>query len=157
MPVPLRALASTAVAVAALAASGSVRAAECAPRSGADAVDAVRHLFEAAAKDDADGMSAVLAPDFYAFDGGKRFSGPELIALIKAAHAAGKTYVWNVTAPEVHLACDTAWVTYENRGSVGDASGAQPVRWLESAVLQWGGHGWQLRFLHSTRAPASGQ
>jgi hypothetical protein len=80
----------------------------------------------------------------------------QLPELIKAAHGAGKTYVWSVNDPEVHIACEWAWVTYTNRGSVGDASGTHPMSWLESAVLHYQGRRWRVQFLHSTRvAPSS--
>jgi hypothetical protein len=97
----------------------------------------------------------VFAPGFYAFDGGRRFSGPELAALIAAAHKAGKAYVWTVQEPDVRFACDHAWIAYVNRGSVTDASGATPVTWLESAVLRHDGTRWRIEFFHSTRAPAA--
>jgi hypothetical protein len=49
---------------------------------------------------------------------------------------------------------DLAWITYVNRGSVGDAAGVTPVTWLESAVLRHDGRRWRIRFFHSTRVPA---
>ncbi len=55
--------------------------------------------------------------------------------LIKAAHAAGKHYEWNVTEPEVHLTCNDAWIAYTNRGSLQDESGTKSLTWLESAFL----------------------
>ena len=73
--------------------------------------------------------------------------------LIKAAHAAGKVYVWTVNEPEVHIAADIAWITYVNRGSIKDASGTKDVTWLESAVLQKEKGMWRIHFFHSTRAP----
>jgi hypothetical protein len=124
----------------------------CAPEQSAAVVDAVNQLFEAASHDDDKLFKEVLAQNFYAFDNGKRFDGMQLPQLIKAAHGAGKTYVWSVNDPEVHIACDWAWVTYTNRGSVSDASGTQPMSWLESAVLHYQGQRWHIQFLHSTRA-----
>ena len=62
---------------------------------------------------------------------------------------------WSVNAPEVHIACDWAWITYTNRGSAGDASGTQPMSWLESAVLHYHGQRWHIQFLHSTRAAST--
>ena len=96
---------------------------------------------------------AVTTPDFYAFDAGGRFTGDALMDLIKAAHAAGKVYVWTVNEPEVHISGDIAWVTYVNRGSIKDASGIKDVNWLESAVLQKEQGTWRIRFFHSTRVP----
>jgi hypothetical protein len=128
------------------------RAKACAPQRNEAVIDALTQFFEAAAHDDDNLFKEVLAPNFYAFDNGKRFDGMQLPQLIKAAHGAGKTYVWSVNEPEVHIVCDWAWVTYINRGSVGDASGTQPMSWLESAVLHYQGQRWHIQFLHSTRA-----
>jgi hypothetical protein len=46
--------------------------------------------------------------------------------LLKAQHAAGKRYEWNVTEPDVHISGNTAWIAYVNKGSVSDASGTKP-------------------------------
>ncbi len=136
----------------ALASASVAHAKACAPEHKEAVVDAVNQFFEAASHDDDNLFKEVLAPNFYAFDNGKRFDGMQLPQLIKAAHGAGKTYAWSVSDPEVHLACDWAWVTYTNRGSVGDASGTQPMSWLESMVLHYQGQRWHIQFLHSTRA-----
>ena len=143
------------VTLVALSSMSVVRAKACAPEHNPAVVDALNQLFEAASHDDDNLFKEVLAPNFYAFDNGKRFDGMQLPELIKAAHGAGKTYVWSVNDPEVHIACDWAWVTYTNRGSVGDASGTQPMSWLESAVLHYEGKRWHVQFLHSTRAAST--
>jgi ketosteroid isomerase-like protein len=109
-------------------------------------------MFAALAANDADKFRAVLAPDFYAFDVGKRFTGDALLELIKTAHAAGNVYVWTVNEPDVHISGDIAWIAYVNRGSIKDSSGTENVTWLESAVLQKDKGAWRIRFLHSTRA-----
>jgi hypothetical protein len=140
---------------AALSGVSAARDTTCAPVRSEAVVDALNQFFEAASHDDDKLFNEVLAPDFYAFDSGKRFDGMQLPQLIKAAHAAGKTYVWSVNDPEVRIACDWAWVTYTNRGSVGDASGTQPMSWLESTVLHYQGKRWRIQFLHSTRAAAT--
>lgn len=114
--------------------------------------EAIRSMFAAATNDDLAKFRAVAASDFYAFDGGKRFTGDALMELIKAAHAAGKVYVWNVTEPQVHISGDVAWITYINRGSIQDASETKSMTWLESAVLQKEKGIWRIQFFHSTRA-----
>jgi uncharacterized protein DUF4440 len=141
----------------ALASVSAAHAKACAPEHKEAVVDAVNQFFEAASHDDENLFKEILAPDFYAFDNGKRFEGMQLPQLIKAAHGAGKTYTWSVDDPQVHFACEWAWITYTNRGSVGDASGTQPMSWLESVVLHYQGQRWRMQFLHSTRAapPAS--
>jgi len=133
--------------------------AAAADQSGPSAADqlqvteAVRSFFAAAATDDLAKFRAVTTPDFYAFDAGGRFTSDALMDLIKAAHAAGKVYVWTVNEPEVRISGDIAWITYVNRGSIKDASGTKEVTWLESAVLQKEKGMWRINFFHSTRAP----
>lgn len=139
--------------IAATTHAGTARPADCAPGDGADPADAIRAMYAALTVDDAEALGRLFAPDFYAFEVGQRFTGPELVALIKAAHAAGKTFVWNVIAPETHLVCDLAWVTWENRGSISDAAGVKPITWIESAVLRWVDGAWRLAFFHSSRVP----
>jgi ketosteroid isomerase-like protein len=116
-------------------------------------IAAIRSFFAAASADDLEKLHAVVAPDFYAFDAGGRFTRDALMDMIKAAHAAGKVYVWTVNEPEVHLSGDTAWITYVNRGSIKDASGTKDVTWLESAVLGKEKGVWRIHFFHSTRVP----
>jgi hypothetical protein len=131
-------------------------ASRCAPAATAqsDVVGVMRNMFAAMRVDDLKRFQEIAAPDLYAYDGGKRFNGPaSLVDLIKSLHASGKRYEWSVTEPEVHVACNLAWITYVNQGSVEDASGRQAVTWLESAVLEYSNARWRIRFIHSTRAP----
>ena len=123
------------------------------PADEAQVTEAIRSFFAAATADDLNKLHAVTTPDFYAFDAGGRFTRDALMDLIKAAHAAGKVYVWNVNEPEVHVARDIAWITYVNHGSIKDASGTKDVTWLESAVLEKENGNWRIHFFHSTRAP----
>lgn len=115
--------------------------------------ETVRAMFAAAASEDLDKFRTVIAPNFYAFDAGGRFTGDALMELIKTAHAAGKVYVWTVNEPEVHVDGDVAWITYVNRGSIKDASGTKELSWLESAVLRKEKGSWRIQFFHSTRVP----
>lgn len=119
--------------------------------------EAVRSMFAAFAADDVAKFHEVVAADFYAFDGGEQYKGDELIELIKKAHAGGKTFVWTITEPAVHVEGDLAWITYVNDGSMQDSSGTKKMSWLESAVLGKGDGKWRVQFLHSTRVrPAEG-
>jgi ketosteroid isomerase-like protein len=115
--------------------------------------ETIRSFFAAATADDFDKLHAVTAPDFYAFDAGGRFTRDALMDMIKAAHAAGKVYVWTVNEPEVHISREMAWITYVNRGSIKDASSTKDVTWQESAVLQKEKGAWRIHFFHSTRVP----
>jgi ketosteroid isomerase-like protein len=145
------------IAIAALLTSAiGAGAAEQAGPSAADqtrVTETIRSFFAAATADDLDKLHAVTAPDFYAFDAGGRFTRDALMDMIKAAHAAGKVYVWTVNEPEVHISGDIAWITYVNRGSIKDTFGTKEVTWLESAVLQKEKDIWRIHFFHSTRAP----
>jgi len=104
--------------------------------------------------EDSDQLRAVTTSDFYAFDGGEKMTGDELMGLIKSLHATGKTFVWTVTEPKVRIDRAVAWITYLNRGSVQDAAGKKDVSWLESSVLLKEGGAWRIQFFHSTRVPA---
>jgi hypothetical protein len=117
------------------------------------AVTTVSAIFDAAAHDDLEKFHSVVAPGFYIFDAGSRFDGDSIMTLIKAEHAKGRRYEWNVTEPDVQINGNTAWIAYVNKGSVTDASGTVNVRWLESAFLQREGGVWKIVFMHSTRVP----
>src|SRR6202042_3863625 len=98
-------------------------------------VDTVSTIFTAARADDVAKFDSVIAPGFYIFDVGARFNGDTIMAFIKAQHAAGKRYEWNVTEPDVHISGNTAWIAYVNKGSITDASGTTVNQnCLESAV-----------------------
>jgi ketosteroid isomerase-like protein len=114
-------------------------------------IDTVSTIFTAALVDDTAKFDSVIASDFYIFDGGVRFNGDTIMAFIKAQHAAGKRYEWNVTEPDVHIVGDTAWIAYVNKGSISDASGTTKQNWLESAFLEKQAGNWKIVFMHSTR------
>jgi ketosteroid isomerase-like protein len=116
-------------------------------------VNTVRTIFTAAHTDDVAKFDSVIASDFYIFDGGARFNGDAIMAFIKAQHAAGKRYEWNVTEPDVHISGNTAWMAYVNKGSITDASGTVNQQWLESAFLEKREGVWKIVFMHSTRVP----
>ena len=120
-------------------------------------VDAVSTIFTAARADDVAKFDSVIAPGFYIFDGGARFNGDTIMAFIKAQHAAGKRYEWNVTEPDVHINGSTAWIAYVNKGSISDASGTVNQNWLESAFLEKRAGIWKIVFMHSTRVPIATQ
>src|SRR5258708_1440222 len=120
-------------------------------------VNTVNTIFTAARTDDVAKFDSVIASGFYIFDGGARFNGDTVMAFIKAQHAAGKRYEWNMTEPDVHISGNTAWVAYVNKGSITDASGTTNQQWLESAFLQKQAGNWKIVFMHSTRVPAMSQ
>jgi hypothetical protein len=116
-------------------------------------VQTLRLMYVALTQEDTDQLRAVTTPDFYAFDGGEKMTGDELMALIRSLHAGGKIFVWTVTEPKVRIEDAVAWITYLNRGSVQDAAGKKDVNWLESAVLLKESGSWRIQFFHSTRVP----
>ncbi|MBB5339493.1 nuclear transport factor 2 family protein [Tunturiibacter gelidoferens] len=121
----------------------------------AQVVDAVKAIFSAAANDDLAKFHAVIVPGFYIYDAGARFDGDAIMTLIKAEHAKGRRYEWNVTEPDVHVIGDTAWIAYVNKGAVTDESGTRAQSWLESAFLERRGGAWKIVFMHSTRVPVA--
>jgi ketosteroid isomerase-like protein len=145
-------LACAVLATAALA--GAPVAAACPPAEPAAVSGAVQAMFNALAAQDLHTARTYLAPDFYAFDRGTRFDADGLIALVGEKQRSGSSFKWTVTEPQVHFACDVAWITYVNRGGITKAGQETPVTWLESGVLEWKSGRWGLQFLHSTRATA---
>jgi ketosteroid isomerase-like protein len=120
-------------------------------------VDTLNTIFIAARADDVAKFDSVIASDFYIFDGGARFNGDSIMVFIKAQHAAGKRYEWNVTEPDVHISGNIAWIAYVNKGSITDASGTVNQNWLESAFLEKQAGTWRIVFMHSTRVPVATQ
>ena len=120
-------------------------------------VDTVSTIFTAARVDDVAKFDSVIASDFYIFDGGARFNGDSIMALIKAQHDEGKRYEWNVTEPDVHISGNNAWIAYVNKGNIADASGTVNQTWLESAFLEKQAGTWKIVFMHSTRVPVATQ
>jgi ketosteroid isomerase-like protein len=114
-------------------------------------LNTVSTVFTAARTDDVAKFNSVIAPDFYIFDGGARFDGDAIMALIKAQHAGDKRYEWNVTEPDVHISGNTAWIAYVNQGSISDASGTMNQKWLESVFLEKREGVWKIVFMRSTR------
>ena len=127
-------------------------AADCAP-VGVENEVAVRlqALFNAMAIDDSKAWGQIVDPNFYAFDANQRLDGNALFDLVKSAHAAGVKIAWRLDQIDVHIDCATAWFSLTNHGSVGDASGVQPVTWQESGVFNYVQGQWKLRFFHSNR------
>jgi hypothetical protein len=129
------------------------------PEDQTQIVETMRTMYAAATTDDLDKFHTIAAPDFYAFDGGKRYDGDALIKMVKSFHDQGYIFEWTVLDPHVEATCDLAWITYTNRGSMTTPGSAQPkpaaqqVTWLESAVLQKQAATWRIRFFHSTRMP----
>jgi ketosteroid isomerase-like protein len=146
------------LAVAAVLAGGSTRAAPaCAPKGASHEVEAtVRDWFAAFARDDFAAGYALQAPGFYAYDGGRRFDGMELGELIRSAHASGTKIEWNLGDIDVHVACDQAWTAWVNKGAAGKPGAMAPVTWLESAVLRYQDGRWRMEFLHSDRVRPPG-
>jgi uncharacterized protein DUF4440 len=123
------------------------------PEDQAQIVETMRTMYAAATTDDLVKFHTVAAPDFYAFDGGKRYDGDALITMVKSFHDQGYSFQWTVADPHIEATCDLAWITYTNRGSIQDKSGTHPTTWLESAVLEKQAATWRIRFFHSTRVP----
>ena len=120
------------------------------PADQSQVIETMHQFYAAASADDLQKFHTVVTPTFYAYDGGVRYDGDALMTLVKKAHDAGKTYVWTVTDPQVHLACDAAILTYVNKGTITDSTGTKNRNWLESAFMQKSGSTWKILFFHST-------
>jgi ketosteroid isomerase-like protein len=116
-------------------------------------VDTVNTIFTAIQSDDAAKLNSVITPEFYIFDGGRRFNAEQVMAIFKAQHLAGKRYEWNVTEPDIHISGNTAWIAYVNDGSIRDASGTVHQQWLESGFFEKHAGTWKVVFMQSTRVP----
>ena len=114
---------------------------------------ALTSMFDALRADDLAKFRSVVAPEFDSFDAGARFTGDELMRLIKEQHAKGWVYEWNLQEPDIRLHGETAFASYENKGFVQDPVGKRTaVTWLESAFLRRHQGRWLISFLHSSRA-----
>jgi Domain of unknown function (DUF4440) len=134
--------------------AGSAAFAACPPENPAAVSGTVQSMFTALAKGDVKTAQTYMAPNFYLFDGGVRFDADGIFAVIQKAQQSGSTYTWKVTEPQVHFACNVAWITYVNQGGVATAGKEKPVTWLESGILRHEAGRWVILFMHSTRAPA---
>ena len=120
------------------------------PASEAQVSETIRSFFAALAIDDDAWVRRLTTPDFYAFEIGKRLTGPELSKIIADAHKSGRTIQWNIGPVDAHVDCNIAFAAWENRGAAGTAAKMEPRAWLESALLLRQGDRWVIQFLHST-------
>jgi hypothetical protein len=145
-----------AIVLGALIATFAANAGSCVstPADKTQVAETMRTMYAAATADNLAKFHIVAAPDFYAFDGGKRYDGDALMNMVKSFHTQGYTFVWTVTDPHVEADCHLAWITYTNRGSIQARAGApQPTTWLESAALEKQKGIWRIRFFQSARVP----
>src|SRR3569623_2259075 len=124
-----------------------------APASAPRPAATVEAMYAAAMAGDKAGMAATFAPGFYAFDGGRRYSAGEFVGIIDLLKTSKTRMVWTVNAPDEKIACDVAWVTWDNKGSATGPRGTRQIEWLESAVERWQDGAWRLVFFHSTQMP----
>lgn len=136
--------------------SSPALAAPCAPASAPHAVETVRAMYAAAMAGDKGGMVATFAPGFHAIDTGKVYSAEAFGGLVDYLKSAHMTMAWTVNDPHETVACDVAWVDWDNRGSATTAAGTKQLEWLESAVLRWQDGAWKLAFFHSTEITPAG-
>ena len=110
----------------------------------------IRSFFEALARDDHAAVGRLTTPGFYAFEVGKRYTGPELSRLIANAHQSGRVMQWNIGPIDARIDCTIAFAAWENTGAAGTAARLEPRAWLESAMLVRRDGRWVIDFLHST-------
>lgn len=120
------------------------------PAAAQEIADTIRAFFLALSKDDEAALRNFTTPDFYAYEIGKRYTGPELSKMILDARKAGRILQWNIGQVDARVDCQLAFAAWENTGAAGTAGQMQPRAWLESALLVRDGKRWLIRFLHST-------
>lgn len=133
-------------------AAATAAPAQCAPKPGdAAAIDrTIRDFYGALEKQDRAGYDRQVTGDFTSFDGGAKFTAPQLFDLIGEAYRGGKIYQWQVGSVAAHIDCQTAWAKWDTRGASGTAGKMVPRHWLDSAVLRRSPSGWRIEFFHST-------
>ena len=132
----------------------SAQTCKSSPKDEAAVVESMQTFYAAATVDDFAKLHTVIAPGFYAFDGGMRYDSIDsLTNAVKAYQDKGMKFVWTVIKPQVTVECDRAWITYLNDGSIQmpGATAATPTQWLESAIMKKQDGAWKLVFFHSTR------
>jgi hypothetical protein len=122
------------------------------PQATTEIENTVHALFDALRNDDKASFQRLTTTSFYAFDGGKRYAGTELVDLVRDAHARGIQLNWSIGPLDTKIRCDVAWSAWENFGSAGPPTQVKAIRWLESAVLVHQGRSWKIDFFHSQRA-----
>ena len=128
-----------------------ISATPCASAASTQGVsDTIRLFFSALAIDDDAAVKRHTTGSFYAFEVGKRFTGPELSKLIVDAHKSGRIMQWNIGPVHAQVDCNIAFAAWENTGAAGTAGKLESRAWLESALLLRQGDRWVIAFLHST-------
>lgn len=122
----------------------------CAPDNAPDPADTIQALFDAASAGDKAAVNALLAPDFFAIDGGRRYDQDGFAGLVDTLRESGATMTWSVGSPQSERSCDAAWLTWDNQGTRTDEQGTRALHWLESAVLVWQNGRWAVAMFHST-------
>lgn len=120
------------------------------PEARQEVSETIRAFFAALAVDDHAAVQRLTTANFYAYEIGKRYTGPALSKLIADAHAAGRVLQWNIGSIDARIDCHMASAVWENTGASGTAAKMEPRAWLESAVLLRQGNRWVIDFLHST-------
>src|SRR5687768_5923759 len=86
-----------------------------------EVLQTIRGFFDALARDDEAAVARLTTPDFYAYEIGKRYSGPELSRLIADAHRAGRIMQWNIGTIDARIDCNIAFAAWQNDGAAGTA------------------------------------
>jgi ketosteroid isomerase-like protein len=128
-----------------------VRAEEaCPPADDAKVASTMERFLAALGDVDEPALKSLLAPDFVAFDSGRRYAGTQLQEMVAGIRRSGTTVKLTMTEPQVHVRCGLAWVTYVNKGALTKGDTVRALSWLESAVLSWDDGAWRMKFMHAT-------
>lgn len=116
--------------------------------------DTIRTAITAAIAGDVEQFHANTTRDFFTFDGGRRFTGDELLAIMRRHLADGWNTTWTIENPEIRIDCNTALTTYTAHAVFNAAGNRAEMSLLESAYLRKAGSKWQVVFVHTTAIPA---
>jgi hypothetical protein len=122
------------------------------PGDAAEVAQAVKAFYISLQTDDPLRVQELTTPDFFAYDGGMRFTAASLTQYLSEARARRMKFDWNLSGFNTHVSCDEAWTAYRNIGGIGDPDHYTSIVWLESAALARVGGRWRVQFLHSSRA-----
>ena len=138
-------------ALALVAGSSAAQAHNPCPKADPAAVaQTVERFLTALAANDQAKLSTLIAPDFLAFDSGKRYEGMAIANMIGGLNRAGTVVRLSMNDAQVQTRCGIAWVTFVDKGSLTTGDKVREVSWLESAILEHDGKSWRVRFTHAT-------
>jgi hypothetical protein len=127
---------------------------QCAPspKDAIEVTDAVNAFYGALQTDDLQRVLNLTTPDFFAYDGGVRWTAASMAKYLSEAHSRGVRFDWNLADFQTHVSCAGAWTAYRNTGGIAEGDHYTALIWFESAALARVDGQWRVQFLHSSRS-----